>query len=158
MKKVLLRRKVDLAIIPGGLTIVLQPLEKNIRQQYLLWLITGPFKFTPARKKAPSQNQVLRWVAAICTLSLNFHLWKHWKTEYYKLIVILRWQYHIILKASWEKIYSVLGVLQRSPTPNIFCPSAVNIMCYWRLKIAISFVSQSIIYSCLLYTSDAADE
>ena len=29
---------------------------------------------------------------------------------YYKLIVILRRQYHIILTASWEKIYFVLAL------------------------------------------------
>ena len=71
VKEVLWRWKVDVAIIPGGLTPVLQPLDKclnkpfkdNVRQQYLSWLITGPFEFTPARKKkALSQNQVLRWV------------------------------------------------------------------------------------------------
>ena len=67
---------------------------------------------------------------------------------YYKLIAILRRQYHIILTASWEKIYSVLGGVakRRSPIRNIFSPNAVNIMWYCRLKIAISFVSRSIIY------------
>ena len=62
---------------------------------------------------------------------------------YYKLIVILRWQYHIILTASWEKIYSVLGGVakRRSPIWNIFSPKTVNIIWYCRLKIAISFVS-----------------
>ena len=66
----------------------------------------------------------------------------------YKLIAILRRQYHIILTASWEKIYSVLGGVakRRSPIRNIFSPNAVNIMWYCRLKIAISFVSRSIIY------------
>ena len=66
----------------------------------------------------------------------------------YKPIAILRRQYHIILTASWEKIYSVLGGVakRRSPIRNIFSPNAVNIMWYCRLKIAISFVSRSIIY------------
>ena len=68
--------------------------------------------------------------------------------RYYKLIAILRRQYRIILTASWEKIYSVLGGVakRRSPIRNIFSPNAVNIMWYCRLKIAISFVSRSIIY------------
>ena len=60
---------------------------------------------------------------------------------HYKQIAILRRQYHILLTASWEKIYSVLGGVA-----NIFSPNAVNIMWYCRLKIAISFVSRSIIY------------
>ena len=62
-------------------------------------------------------------------------------------IAILRRQYHIILTASWEKIYSVLGGVakRRSPIRSIFSPNAVNIMWYCRLKIAISFVSRSII-------------
>ena len=64
------------------------------------------------------------------------------------LIVILRRQYHIILMASWRKTYSVLGGVakRRSPIRNIFSPNAVNIMWYCPLKIAISFVSRSIIY------------
>ena len=43
----------------------------------------------------------------------------------YKLIAILRRQYHIILTASWEKIYSVLGGVakRRSPIRNIFSPN-----------------------------------
>ena len=38
---------------------------------------------------------------------------------YYKLIAILRRQYHIILTASWEKIYFL-------PTPSIKCGIAVS--------------------------------
>ena len=50
-------------------------------------------------------------------------------SQYYKLIAILRRQYHILLTASWEKIYSVLGGVakRRSPIRNIFSPNAVNI-------------------------------
>ncbi len=71
VKADLQRRRVDVAVIPGGLTPVLQPLDKclnkpfkdNVRKQYLSWMITGPFEFTPAgKKKAPSRNLVLRWV------------------------------------------------------------------------------------------------
>ena len=60
-----------MAVIPGGLAPVLQPLDKcldkpskdNIRQQYLSWMMTGPFEFTPVgKKKAPSRNLVLRWI------------------------------------------------------------------------------------------------
>ena len=50
---------------------------------------------------------------------------------YYKLIAIFRRQYHIILTASWEKIYSVLGGVASRHRP------------VRRLKIAIRFVSRS---------------
>lgn len=65
------RRKFNVAVIPGGLTPVLQPLKKclnkpfkdNIRRQYLSWIMTGPFEFTPGEeKKAPLENLVLKWV------------------------------------------------------------------------------------------------
>ena len=57
--------------IPGGLTPLLQPLDKclnkpfkdDVRRKYLAWMISGPFEFTPAGKKnAPSRNLVLRWI------------------------------------------------------------------------------------------------
>ena len=43
------------------------------------------------------------------------------KCNFYKQIAILRRQYHIILTASWEKIYSVLGSVasRLRPTPSI---------------------------------------
>ena len=64
------RRKIDVAVIPGGLTPVLQPLDKylnkpfkdNVRRKYLAWMISGLFDYTRAGKKAPSRNLVLRWV------------------------------------------------------------------------------------------------
>lgn len=65
------RQKIDVAVIPGGLTPVLQPLDKcfnklfkdNVRRKYLAWMITAPFDYTPAgKKKAPSRNLVLCWV------------------------------------------------------------------------------------------------
>ena len=65
------RRKIDVAVIPGGLTPVLQALDRclnkpfkdNVRRKYLAWMISGPFDYTPAgKKKAPSRNLVLRWV------------------------------------------------------------------------------------------------
>ena len=71
MKEDLNRRKIDVAVIPGGLTPVLQPLDKclnkpfkdNIRRKYLAWMISGLFEYTPAgKKKAPWRNLVLRWV------------------------------------------------------------------------------------------------
>ena len=62
-------RKIDVAVIPGGLTPVLQPLDKslnerlkdNVRRKYLAWMISSPFDYTPAgKKKVPSRNLVLR--------------------------------------------------------------------------------------------------
>ena len=71
VKEALQWRSIDVAVIPGGLTPVLQPFDKclnkpfkeNIRRKYLSWMVTGPFEFTPAgKKKAPSRNLVLRWI------------------------------------------------------------------------------------------------
>ena len=71
VKADLMRRKIDVAVISGGLTPVLQPLDKclnkpfkdNVRRKYLAWMISGPFNYTLAgKKKAPSRNLVLRWV------------------------------------------------------------------------------------------------
>ena len=67
VKADLKRRKIDVAVIPGGLTPVLQPLDKclnklfkdNVRRKYLVWMISGPFDYTPAgKKKAPLRNLV----------------------------------------------------------------------------------------------------
>ena len=71
LKEVLQRRKIDVAVIPGGLTPVLQSLDKclnkpfkdHMKTKYLSWMVTGPFEFTLAgKKKAPSRNQVLCWI------------------------------------------------------------------------------------------------
>ena len=71
VKAALKQRKIDVAVIPGGLTPVLQPLDKclnkpfkdSIRRKYLAWMISGPFEYTPSGKtKAPTRNLVLRWV------------------------------------------------------------------------------------------------
>ena len=66
MKADLKRWKIDVAVIPGGLTPVLQPLDKCLNIVLGMddqRMISGPFEYTPAgKKKAPSRNLVLRWV------------------------------------------------------------------------------------------------
>ena len=71
VKSDLQRRNIDVAVIPGGLTPILQPLNKclnkpfkdHVQKKYLAWMITGPFEFTPAgKKKAPTRNLVLQWI------------------------------------------------------------------------------------------------
>ena len=68
VKAALTQRKIDVAVIPGGLTPVLQPLDKclnkpfkdSIRRKYLAWMISRPFEYTPSgKKKAPTRNLVL---------------------------------------------------------------------------------------------------
>ena len=71
VKELLARRNVDIAVIPGGLTPVLQPLDKcvnkpfktRVRAQYQAWMVNGPFTYTPSgKKRAPSKELVLQWV------------------------------------------------------------------------------------------------
>ena len=67
------QQNIDVTVIPGALTPVVQPLDKclnkpfkdNVRRKYLAWMTSGPFEFTPAvQKKAPCRNLVLRWIKA----------------------------------------------------------------------------------------------
>ena len=71
VKEALQQQNIDVAVIASGLTPVLRPLDKclnkpfkeNMRRKYLLWMITGLFKFTPdGRKKVPSRHLVLHWM------------------------------------------------------------------------------------------------
>ena len=70
--KDLARRNVDVAVIPGGLTPVLQPLDKicidkpfknKVRSQNQAWMVKGPFTYTPSgKKRAPSKELVSQWI------------------------------------------------------------------------------------------------
>ena len=71
VKDLLSRRNVDVAVIPGGLTPVLQSLDKcinkpfkaKVRAQYEAWMVNGPFTYTPSgKKRVPSKEMVLRWI------------------------------------------------------------------------------------------------
>ena len=71
VKDLLSRRNVDVAVIPGGLTPVLQPLDKCINKpfkakvhvHYEAWMVNGPFTYTPpGKKRVPSKEMVLRWI------------------------------------------------------------------------------------------------
>ena len=70
VKDLLDRQNVNVAVIPGGLTPVLQPPDKcinkpfkaKVRAQYEAWMVNGPFTYTPSgKKRAPSKEIVLRW-------------------------------------------------------------------------------------------------
>ena len=71
VKDLLARQNVDVAVIPGGLTSVLQPLDKCInkpfkakpRMLYETWVVKGPFTYTPSgKKRTPSKEMVLTWI------------------------------------------------------------------------------------------------
>ena len=65
------RRTVDVAVIPGGLTSVLQPLDKcinkpfkaKLRMLHETWMVNNPFTYTPSgKKRAPSKELMLTWI------------------------------------------------------------------------------------------------
>ena len=65
VKEALKEPKKDVAVIPGGLTSILQPLNKclnkpfkdSIRRKYLAWIISGLFKYTSSAKKLPTMGE-----------------------------------------------------------------------------------------------------
>ena len=71
VKDLLVRRNVDVAVIPGGLTPVLQPLDKcinkpfknKVQSKYQAWMVNSPFTYTLlGKKRAPSKELVLQWI------------------------------------------------------------------------------------------------
>jgi len=74
VKELLTRRNVDMTVICGGLTPVLQPLDEclnkpfktRVRTQYQAWMVNGPFTHTPSgKKRALSKELVLQWVKKV---------------------------------------------------------------------------------------------
>ena len=71
VKDLLARQTVDVTVIPGGLTSVLQPLAKcinkpfkaKLRMLYETWMVNIPFTYTPSgKKRSPSEELVLTWI------------------------------------------------------------------------------------------------
>ncbi len=72
VKQLLNRRNVDIAVIPGGMTSILQPLDVsinqpmkvNLRSLWTDWLVSGKQEFQPSGKRKPaSRETVVGWVA-----------------------------------------------------------------------------------------------
>ncbi len=73
VKEELRRRNVDTAVIPGGMTSLLQPLDVainrpmkvHLRSQWTEWMISGKQEFLPSgKRRPPSRETVLSWIAA----------------------------------------------------------------------------------------------
>nr|XP_002730631.1 PREDICTED: pogo transposable element with KRAB domain-like [Saccoglossus kowalevskii] len=73
VKEELYSRNVDIAVIPGGLTSLLQPLDVGVNKplkdymhaEWDEWMKTGEALFTPAgKRKAPAKKTVLGWVVS----------------------------------------------------------------------------------------------
>ena len=89
VKAALRQPQIDVAVIPGGLTPVLQPLDKclnkpfkdSVRNKYLAWMLRGPFEYTPSgKKKPPTRTLVLRWVHEAWQEILTEMVMKSFKT------------------------------------------------------------------------------
>ena len=70
VKAELRRRKVDAAVIPGGLTSVLQPLDVSlnkpmkdkVRTRWAEWMVDGDHSYTPAGNQCPPPKELLiKW-------------------------------------------------------------------------------------------------
>jgi hypothetical protein len=77
-KKILKSRNMDQVIIPGGLTLMLQPLYVCInwpfkaakKEQYTPWMAAGEHEFTPTGKiKRPNVEQLCEWREAWARIS-----------------------------------------------------------------------------------------
>lgn len=73
--QLLARPNIDVAVVPGGLIAVLQPLNKCINKlfttkvlsEYQASMVKGPFTYMPPRKKQSlMKDQVSQWVDEAC--------------------------------------------------------------------------------------------
>ena len=72
VKTAIARENTNLAVIPGGLTSILQPLDislnkpfkDNVRRRWMEWMAEGIHEFTAGgRQKKPSEEVILSWIA-----------------------------------------------------------------------------------------------
>ncbi|PFX12576.1 Pogo transposable element with KRAB domain [Stylophora pistillata] len=72
VKTALTRENTNLAVIPGGLTSILQPLDVSlnkpfkdgVRKRWMEWMAEGIHEFTASgRQKKPSEELILSWIA-----------------------------------------------------------------------------------------------
>ena len=66
------RENTNLAVIPGGLTLLLQPLDvslnkpfkDNVRKRWMQWMANGIHEFTAGgRQKKPSEELICSWIS-----------------------------------------------------------------------------------------------
>ena len=73
VKAAFVRENTNLAVIPGGLTSILQPLDvalnkpfkDGVRKRWMEWMADGIHEFTASgRQKKPSEELIVSWIAA----------------------------------------------------------------------------------------------
>jgi hypothetical protein len=73
-KRILTEMKTDLEVIPGGLTLVLQPLDvsvnkpfkDNVRKLYMQWMAKGGHELTTTEKiRRPSNEMMCDWIVSV---------------------------------------------------------------------------------------------
>lgn len=70
IKSLLRRKRINVVVIPGGLTPLLQPLnccinkpfKDKVRPEYCDWLVKGPFQYTPTGRNVSAKETMLQWI------------------------------------------------------------------------------------------------